>query len=142
MEKLQWSDTKYTSHVERQHSINYTSRSKLSLSKKYLERMKKNETIDKTGLVIVNLLCYNPTNNYCYFINTQITLCRKRQISGSPALVFQQWGASILLNSVPPPSFVQQLPREESGRGGESTCPGVRKSHRPTGGLVSLFEFH
>lgn len=53
MEKLQRSDTKYTSHIERQYSINYTLRN--------------------DDLVIVNLLCYNPTTQlllYEYRDNT------------------------------------------------------------------------
>lgn len=36
----------------------------------------------------------------------------------------------------PPPSFVQQLAREES------MCPGIRKSYRPTGDSDSPFELH
>lgn len=120
-------------HMQKDNILSTLSGNKLCL-KNNLETMKNMRQLIRLSAA-ANLLYYNSTNINCYFLNTKITLCRKRQTW----IGFLAVGASILLNTVPTSLlWSNSLPKRGLCLAGESTCLGIRKSYRPTWGVQTL----
>lgn len=64
-------------HMQKDNILSTLSGNKLCL-KNNLETMKNMRQLIRLSAA-ANLLYYNSTNINCYFLNTKITLCRKRQ---------------------------------------------------------------